>query len=118
MLIRKAIGASAFVLAGTILGLSATATAAQAHEYKLNHGTDFGWVTSDHRSVYVCDNEADNHGVYIEYKTRQSGSRIMVINDGDGSGGGCGHEWAEDGGTISSARICEHSVGCSAWQIV
>lgn len=112
----KKLRAGAFVLATAAIGIIVSSSAASAHRVSLNHGTDHGWVTSDHRSVYVCDNEADNHGVYVEYKTRQSGNRIMVVGDADGSGGNCGHEFAEDGGSIVWGRICEHSEGCARWE--
>jgi hypothetical protein len=113
MTIAKRLRATVLVLATAVIGIVATGTAAQAHEIRFNHGQDIGWVTSDHRSIYVCDGEADNHGVYMEYITLRGA--FYTVGDSDGSGGGCGHEFSEDGTAIVRARICEHSVGCNVW---
>lgn len=106
-----AIKALAISFAATATIVVASGSPAQAHQYTMNHGSDYAWVTVDHRSVYVCDNEADNHGVWVDYATRAGHS--YVARDPDGQGGSCGHQFPPDGSTIVRARICEATVSCT-----
>jgi hypothetical protein len=38
---------------------------ASAHADRVYHGDDYGSVSADHRSIAVCDNEPDGHGVRV-----------------------------------------------------
>jgi hypothetical protein len=92
--------------------LLATITPAAAHETRAGHGFDTATVVSTHRQIVVCDNEADNHGVYADYATLAGFS--YVASDTNGSATGCGvGNW--DGTNIIRFRVCERSVSCSAW---
>jgi hypothetical protein len=108
-------------LAGGIAAMAATtaavvligATAAQA-AVTVYHGDDYAFtIGADGVTVWVCDKEADNHGVYADYVTRAG--RSDTINDGNGSADGCGWENSADGSFIDRIIVCERSVGCSAW---
>ncbi|MEU7906074.1 hypothetical protein [Actinoplanes sp. NPDC049118] len=111
---NKVFRAAAITFAATAVMLGATATAAQAHQLDMNNGSDFAWVTRDHRSVYVCDNEADNHGVWVDYATAAGHS--YVARDPDGKGGDCGHQFPPDGSRIVRARLCEQNADCTPFR--
>lgn len=89
----------------------------QACSETVHHGDDFGRADNclnGYASVTAWDNEADGHGVRVEYYLG-GGGPMLTLRDSDGS--------ASDGafkdylGTyVSQLRVCESTEGCSAWK--
>ena len=102
----------AAVSAAAIAMTLASGTAAQAHDQswgwracgptKLqNCGT--AYVSNGHRTLTVCDEEADGQGFWTLYK--RSDGQSGTIKDGNGSASGCGKGTAPTGVTITKVRL-------------
>ncbi|MEU8526971.1 MULTISPECIES: hypothetical protein [Streptomyces] len=99
--------------AGAVTALLAGGTA-QGSAYYVYHGSDFGYISTDHSYVRVCDREVDGFNVYSDY-TRLSGATGRV----EETGGYC-----RSGGSAGSAvyrlRTCENYPfapdSCSGWK--
>jgi hypothetical protein len=87
------------------------ATSASAVTYA-THGSDRSWTDGGIR-IWVQDREADNHGVYANYITRNGGT--FQVGDPNGSASPAGTELSEDGSVIIAYQTCEHTQGCGAW---
>jgi hypothetical protein len=91
----------ALVLAGTMVGIS---TPAQAHDTTRNivgsgikvYGRVI--ITNSHKTITICDDKADNVGVYVEFYVRHIGSddQYRTLSDTNGSQSGCG-VWTASG---------------------
>jgi hypothetical protein len=98
------------VLATTLLSSMALVfPEADAHERRITHGKDSAWITADHRSGVVCDNERDGHYVYGEYETIYG-----TVTVDDGGDYGCDYV-PHQGVNISAFRLCEEGQGCTDW---
>ncbi|WP_143570376.1 hypothetical protein [Streptomyces acidiscabies] len=106
------VGAAAVVM--TMWG----GTAAQAHEQSWgwracgptllqNCGT--AYVSSNHRTLTVCDEEADGLGFWTAYQ--RSDGRSGTVKDTNGSASGCGKGTAPSGVTITKVRLVQNLGG-------
>ncbi|WP_344395460.1 hypothetical protein [Streptomyces vastus] len=105
----------------TILG-SGTAAHAHADEWdwpacgasKLrNCGT--AYISSNHRTLTVCDEEPDGLGFWAEYK--RSDGKTGTIKDGNGSAAGCGKGTAPSGVTVTKVRLYQNAGGGTGWYL-
>ncbi|QOV40933.1 hypothetical protein IM697_22695 [Streptomyces ferrugineus] len=103
-LIRTA--ATAAMAAGLAIGASAAPGAAADRSYIVTkQGADWGQFYDDGEFL-ICDEEADGHGVYLQYRNEEGDTRSWT--DSGGADGVCGSGDATD--AISAAhwfRVCE-----------
>lgn len=88
-------------------------TPAQAHFTYSSYSGNQGQVNGSHDYLTVCDLQADNRGVRIEYRTSRGGSDH--VGDANGSASGCGSEYTYDGGVVTQWRMCE-ATSCEGWR--
>lgn len=104
----------AVVIAGTVVisvGVLQSAAHAAGRAY---HGQDTAWtIGAQGKTVWVQDNEADNHGVFAQYITVAGHS--YQVNDPDGAGGVTGFQNSPDGAYVDILRVCENTQGCGDW---
>ncbi|GIH08263.1 hypothetical protein Rhe02_63300 [Rhizocola hellebori] len=106
----------AFVAAVAAALIGFTSTAAYA-VYDAFHGEDEAWIIGGGVTLWVQDNECDNHGVYGE-ATWDNNLSYMSVHDSDGCGGNYAFANTFNGHPIQKFRVCEISKGCSAWRVV
>lgn len=103
------------------IGLAAVAftlgggTAAQAHDTKFqwyacgavaqNCGT--AYISNSHRTLKVCDEEADGLGFRTAYQ--RSDGKSGIISDGNGASAGCGSGTAPTGVVITKVRLIQQN---------
>ena len=92
------------------LGALAFVPAAQGHTTCVFHTYDQACVQSEHVDILACD----GNRVRAHYYTQLNPSLQVTPWDPDGAGGLCAHVYT--GARITSFRICEEVVGCSAWK--
>lgn len=61
---------------------------ASAHSMTFYHGSDYATVSTNHRTVTVCDRESDSDMFFV--KLRLSNNQTGTVSDWGGSAGGCG----------------------------
>ena len=103
----------ALAIGATIAAVGLYSTPAQAHFTYSSYSGNQGQVNGNHNYLTVCDLQADNRGVRIEYRTNRGGSDH--VGDANGSASGCGSENTYDGGLVTSWRMCEAS-SCESWR--
>jgi hypothetical protein len=100
---------------GVLLTLILTSRA-EAHDYCIHQGYDWGCVKNNHHTFSACDAEGDGQWVYSEALYRNQYGYLSVgatVGDPDGRGGRCGVKTV--GWTINYLRVCEygpHAGGC------
>ncbi|MFF0729047.1 hypothetical protein [Streptomyces sp. NPDC004134] len=72
--------------------------------YLQNCGT--AYVTNSHRTLTVCDEEADGLGFWTAFKRSDGGTG--TIKDPNGSAAGCGSGTAPSGVKITQVRLIQH----------
>jgi hypothetical protein len=110
----KRLGRTSAVAVGAALAVLLLAAPASAHYVSVTHGSDEGWVSSNHWTIGACDREADGNGVRTEYRT--GGGGFDHVGDANGSAAGCGSEIVYDLTYVTAIRVCEANSGCSAWR--
>jgi hypothetical protein len=95
------------VIAGALILVAAAQTPASAHPDAVFHGNDSAKVSSDHRTISLCDSEKDGHWVYGEWYFKDGSSIYMY---GDGADAPC--KYAELSQPVYKMMICEESRGC------
>lgn len=104
----------ALIGAAAVAMTLASGTAAQAHDqkwgwracgvgYLQNCGT--AYVSNGHRTLKVCDEEADGLGFQTAFK--RSDGVSGVIKDSNGASSGCGTGTAPSGETITQVRLIQ-----------
>jgi hypothetical protein len=102
-------------MAAALIGISSVPAFAGGQVYQ---GSDTAWtVGAVGVTLWVQDNECDNHRVYAE-ATWDNGLSYMSVIDYDGCGGDSYFENTFNGHGIQKIRVCEVSVACSAWKNV
>ncbi|WP_431968709.1 hypothetical protein [Actinacidiphila sp. bgisy160] len=108
------------VAAASAACVLAVATPAAAHYgsafVKAADGTMLGsiWVSYDHKTGSVCDEEPDGVGVYGRFKV--TGGKIYDVADGDGAGGSCYGFTAPTGTVITQIEVVWRGGRTSGWQ--
>ncbi|MHC0429909.1 hypothetical protein ACX6XY_06950 [Streptomyces sp. O3] len=102
----------AVTLAAAGAAVLAGAVPAQAHStsYDYYAGCGFAaaqrcghaYVSSDHKSITVCDDLADGNVAVVEY---YRGSKFYRMSDGNGAKSGCGNAYSRDY-PITKWRMC------------
>lgn len=72
-----------------------------------NCGT--AYISNGHRTLTVCDEEADGLGFWTAFKRSDGGSG--TIKDGNGSASGCGSGTAPSGSAITQVRLVQNLGG-------
>jgi hypothetical protein len=111
--IRRLMSVSAIAV-GLVM---AFATPASAHDINLYHGSDYGWIET-HDTAYVWDEECDGNTVFVQYRYSTIGGIVtssVYDNNGCNNTGNVRSTYPQ---RMTSARICETNVGCSAWRSV
>ncbi len=99
---------------GTLVSVAALAAvvvpAAYAHYTNVYHGSDFLAIGSDHRTASACDRESDGNLVYADL-ILSNGNRVRVWDNYDDL---CSSRTFSS--PIRDFRLCEETVGCTAWK--
>ena len=99
---------------GTLVSVAALAAvaapAALAHYTFVYHGQDLVSIASDHRTASACDRESDGNLVYGDL-ILANGNRVRVWDSFDSV---CSTR--NVGSPIRDFRLCEETVGCTAWK--
>lgn len=85
-------------------------TTASAHGGKVFQGKDFALVYDDYRTVAVCDEEKDGHGVSAVLHA--GASKSFELYNANGADGDC--EVATMSWRIESISVCEENKGCNS----
>ena len=104
---------SALVVVTSVVALMTVQSApALAHYTSIYHGSDNAWVYDGHVRLGVQDNECDGNRVYAQMYL--SNGDLWTLYDDNGCSQGAA--FITFSITISRYRVCEASVGCSAWR--
>ncbi len=101
---------SAFV----VVLLSTLTVPAWAHFTKENETWGEAGVEADHRYVWVCDEEENGNGVYLEWDSPPRGAYVW---DPNGAKSGCGHRDLDV--DVEFWRLCQDDWGfntCTEWR--
>ena len=75
------------------------------------------WLNNAHTTIKVCDDRADDHGVWVEFYYHRTGAHdddYNRISDGNGSQSGCG-QWSLPPNAYFVGYQGGHSSGNSSW---
>lgn len=109
------------VAAASAACVLAVATPATAHYGSANVKAEDGktvlgriWLSYDHKTGTVCDELADNVGVYGRFKV--TGGNIYDVPDRDGAGNNCYDFAAPTGTVITQFEVVWRGGRTSGWQ--
>lgn len=105
----------AAIVGVTVTMLAVAAAPASAYSGPAFHGADYAQTIGINDDiVQVCDREADNHAVFVEYFLNDGTRHIKY--DENGSAPPCYIEdWTQTPFWIDHYRVCENFVGCSGF---
>ncbi len=70
-------------------------------------------ISSNHRTLTVCDEEADGLGFWAAYK--RSDGKSGTVKDTNGSSSGCGKGTAPAGETVTQVRLIQRNGNASIY---
>jgi len=95
-----------------MLTLAGIANASSGPVYHVRDYAFTAGVNDD--TIIVCDQEADGHGVRVEYYLN-NGS-LQAKGDANGSARPCyGVDWTATPYWVTQYRVCESGVSCTSW---
>lgn len=117
--IRRRALTIAAVTSTALLGMAQTASASK-HQMPPPDGGGYGYIAPSHQWVQVCDTDANNRGVRVEYTLDRPPGGPYIIGDANGSKPPCNdrHVGTDE---IVSFRVCSSWTGgggdrCTRWK--
>jgi hypothetical protein len=87
---------------------------ALAHYTQIYHGSDTAWVTADHLTLGVQDNECDGHRVFAQIWTSDFSFYWAFYDANDCAPGASFFTTYNSDILINRYRLCEESEGCTS----
>jgi hypothetical protein len=92
------------------------AAPASAHTVEFSHSGGGSGASTGHQTVVVRDTQCDGHGVYMEYDVSTIGGLVRFTTWDPDECGGAGGQSNTYPQTITRARLCVASEGCTLWR--
>ncbi len=109
-------------LAAAIGGVATLLSPAAAFAASSDIGYGYGGINNGGYHVYACDTKADNWGVRVHYKYKNSSGKEVTatVGDANGSSSGCGIKDLPSGVPAYKYNVCAGVSGadsaCSGWK--